>query len=383
MKLNKLFLLMLALPLVLVACEKEKETTLNPVLTLTSNDSMTFEADGGNGEITYSLKNSVKETKLTASCEAEWITDLTAGDKVTFTVLANEDEARETKVVVAYGDQKFEVKVRQNKKEQEIVEEVVTFAEAQRLMLDELGLPKNYYGILFIDATYSIQLGMVLIGAEGEDILTAGTYTADNGGILSEACELYFGDKEYNFEDGNIEINVQYIAANVYTFDIKLADKMGNHFHYNYKGIVKDMDPNGYDVYFEVPKMYSLDLGTTDNGVYNYFIILSDKGITEENTTIPGSCYYLIDLYCATAGTVEDGYVTLPAGVYTLDDSMMGGTMCEARYAPNDHTQVSKDAIYFDAGEMTITEEGYSIDATIGGERHLVVYNDTPRFELR
>ena len=57
MKLNKLFLLMLALPLVLVACEKEKETTLNPVLTLTSNDSMTFEADGGNGEITYSLKN--------------------------------------------------------------------------------------------------------------------------------------------------------------------------------------------------------------------------------------------------------------------------------------------------------------------------------------
>ena len=123
MKLKNLFYFLLALPLVFAACEKPNEGTdqpqpgdevKDPVLTLTSFDEINFEAIGGQGEIKYTLENTVEGTILTAACDAEWVSDLTVGETVTFTVAANEETAeRETKVVVAYGELSFEVTVKQ------------------------------------------------------------------------------------------------------------------------------------------------------------------------------------------------------------------------------------------------------------------------------
>ena len=127
MQLRNLFYLLLALPLVFAACENGSEGTdkkpdtpevKDPVLTLTSDATMEFTAEGGAGEITYTLQNAVEGTTLTATCEAEWVKDVTAGETVTFAVAANDGDAREAKVVVAYGEQKFEVAVKQAKKEQ-------------------------------------------------------------------------------------------------------------------------------------------------------------------------------------------------------------------------------------------------------------------------
>ena len=128
MKLKNLFYMLLALPLIFAACEKPNEgadqpqpgdEVKNPALTLTSSDEINFAAEGGEGEITYTLENAVEGTELTATCEAEWVANVTAGETVTFVVDENEaTEARETKVVVAYGELSFEVAVEQEGKKE-------------------------------------------------------------------------------------------------------------------------------------------------------------------------------------------------------------------------------------------------------------------------
>ena len=109
---------MLALPLVFAACENPSEEPTpevkNPVLTLTSSNEINFGAEGGEATITYTLENAVEGTELTATCEAEWVENLTVAEAITFTVAANEEtEGRETKVVVTYGELSFEVAVKQ------------------------------------------------------------------------------------------------------------------------------------------------------------------------------------------------------------------------------------------------------------------------------
>ena len=127
MKLKNLFYLLLALPLAFAACEETPQTdepkpgpeTNEPKLTLTSNATMDFTAIGGEGVITYTLENAVEGTNLEATCEADWVLNLTVGETVTFTVPENEaTEAREAKVKVAYGDKNFEVAVKQAGKQE-------------------------------------------------------------------------------------------------------------------------------------------------------------------------------------------------------------------------------------------------------------------------
>ena len=105
--------MLLALPLVFVACtETPDEVKKEAQLTLTSAETLEFKAEGGTAEISYTLANPVEGTELTATCEAEWVS-VAAGDKVRVTVAANDGEARETKITVAYGKLSFDVAVKQ------------------------------------------------------------------------------------------------------------------------------------------------------------------------------------------------------------------------------------------------------------------------------
>nr|MBR2111137.1 BACON domain-containing protein [Alistipes sp.] len=124
---KKLFYLLLALPLVFAACEPdtpEQDVEKEAVLTLTSEAEMNFEAEGGEGVITYTAEwkdvtrySPVPEPVVEATCEAQWVENLTVAENITFTVLANEADARETKVVVTYGGKSFEVAVKQAAKQ--------------------------------------------------------------------------------------------------------------------------------------------------------------------------------------------------------------------------------------------------------------------------
>ncbi|MBR3827522.1 MAG: hypothetical protein IKJ38_07415 [Alistipes sp.] len=129
MKLRNLFYLLLALPLAFAACsddttdpapKPDEPTVKDPVLTLTSAASVEVAAEGETFEITYTLENKKEGVELEATCEADWV-EVVAGDKVSVTVAANEGEARETKVVVKYDTQSFEVALKQVAKGEEPV----------------------------------------------------------------------------------------------------------------------------------------------------------------------------------------------------------------------------------------------------------------------
>lgn len=91
----------------------EPEPQPEPVLTLTTEETLSFTSEGGEGTIGYTLENAVEGVKITATCEAEWVTNIAIAETITLTVVANEGEARETKIVVAYAEQSFEVAIKQ------------------------------------------------------------------------------------------------------------------------------------------------------------------------------------------------------------------------------------------------------------------------------
>ena len=118
---KKFFYFLLALPLVFAACENTEEpkpVVKDPVLNVTET-TLDFVAEGAEGTIHYSVENAVEGTEVEATCAAEWVTNLTVAENITFVVEANEGEARETSIVVAYGDLQKSVAVKQAAKGEE------------------------------------------------------------------------------------------------------------------------------------------------------------------------------------------------------------------------------------------------------------------------
>ncbi|MBR5595651.1 MAG: BACON domain-containing protein [Alistipes sp.] len=120
MKLKNLFYLLLALPLAFASCsdllggdDTQTEEPKAPTLTVTSSLEVEVEAEGGTQMITYTLVNAPADAKVSATCEAEWITDLTVASSIIYEVAANEGEAREATIVVSYEEQSFNVVVKQ------------------------------------------------------------------------------------------------------------------------------------------------------------------------------------------------------------------------------------------------------------------------------
>lgn len=109
----KKYFLLLAMALVaMVSCESV-ETPAGPCeLKLISSAVMDFTADGGQGVIDYTLTG-VKEGELpTAESGADWITNITVADKITFDIALNEvTEQRTATIYVEYGEQNFSVQI--------------------------------------------------------------------------------------------------------------------------------------------------------------------------------------------------------------------------------------------------------------------------------
>lgn len=122
---KKLFALVVLCVVAFSACENTgneqgEQTNANLVLKITAptNGILEFPALGGVGEITFSLTEeetrSAAPAEVTATTDAEWITDITVGkDKITFTVAQNEDAEREDYITIKYKDQTKFVAVEQ------------------------------------------------------------------------------------------------------------------------------------------------------------------------------------------------------------------------------------------------------------------------------
>ena len=178
----------------MVACDKTPTDTPTgdaPVLTLTSEGSVWFEATGGEGVINYTLENSAKGVNLEATSSVEWISEITTGDSITYVVAQNDvEEERRGIITVTYGTESFTVSVMQRA----MINADVTFeaksldgscfygkvegAECYNyyLMLSTNGL--NQSGNMYDDTSYYI---FNLYAATGEvngvATLTAGEYT--------------------------------------------------------------------------------------------------------------------------------------------------------------------------------------------------------------
>ena len=173
MKLRNFFYLLLALPLFIAGCTEneavDQTATKEVNLTLSSETTLTFEAEGGKGTIAYKLENAPEGEVPTASCDAEWVANITVAETVTFDVVANEGAARSTKVVVSYEDKYFEVAVDQAAYEPVVTEEYLydeTLAYAERIDISSYGYPLNYFFLYFYTEDGNILLGSVIVGAE-------------------------------------------------------------------------------------------------------------------------------------------------------------------------------------------------------------------------
>ena len=174
---KKLFYLLLCLPLAFAACTPEEDQTAKSyVLTLTSEATLNFGAEGGQGVITFALNEATRTAaapEVEATCDAAWVSDLKVAETITFVVAANDGEARETKVVVKYGDQSAEVAVKQEAKGEEPQPEYVLdveLAAAMRFPSEEYDIAENAFALMFVDDAENHVLQILITGAEGEVI---------------------------------------------------------------------------------------------------------------------------------------------------------------------------------------------------------------------
>ncbi len=119
---KKLFYSLLALPMLFVACgegpdapvEEPKQATLE----LTSDKSVEFAAEGGEGTITFACEGVDAGEAIVVECAAEWISVASEVDvlasSINFEVAANEsEEAREATIKASIKELSFEVTVKQ------------------------------------------------------------------------------------------------------------------------------------------------------------------------------------------------------------------------------------------------------------------------------
>ena len=165
MKLKNLFYLLLAMPLAFAACNETPDVPPTPdpepSFTLTSDATMEFEAQGGEGTITFVYDfTDVNEAMVDIECAADWIE---VADQIqayaasfTFAVAENEtEEAREAVVRATIGNLYFEVTVKQEGKKEtpktpvfELVsEEVMELSQEQQLGTIKFNLENPVAGV--------------------------------------------------------------------------------------------------------------------------------------------------------------------------------------------------------------------------------------------
>lgn len=117
MKLNKLFYLLVAVSAIFVSCNNDNGTDtpkFKGTLEVTEK-TVDIKFFGGEGVINYTITDGPADAVPTATSNREWVHDITVGESIKFNVDLNPiEESRVANVTVTYGEQTFEVFVRQD-----------------------------------------------------------------------------------------------------------------------------------------------------------------------------------------------------------------------------------------------------------------------------
>lgn len=168
----KKILIFLVAALSFAACDNDNPTPgdTTPHLTLTSENSIWFEVDGGEGVITYTLENTIKGTKLTATPSVEWI-EATVGDVIAYKVAANDtEEERRGTITVTYGQESF----------------IVSIMQRAQLNVDVQFTAKSLDGSFYLDKV------------EGTDAYSYNLIISDKG--MNQSGNLYDDASYYLFD---------------------------------------------------------------------------------------------------------------------------------------------------------------------------------------
>jgi len=305
---------------VFAACEPdtpEQNVEKKAVLVLTSEATMEFAADGGQGVITYTAKmeevtrtSPVPEPEVKATCEAAWVENLTVAENITFDVAVNEGEARETKIVVTYSDKNFEVAVKQAAKEEKPEPQPTTFeyelVSAERMSAEDVGFTLYPYDfpIAFsgVEGENGADFVVWLVGQEGDMTLQAGEYSLEAENVIIDFCAVFTAD-EIMAEDIVVKVAVE---GDVYDFDITLYDAEGNIHHATYSGEVENMTVGSDEPVAFEPVKVTADLFSTGNFMLQLWM--------------DDTYYHELDMY----DNINPNNNYLSEGVYSYADGSIG-----------------------------------------------------------
>ncbi len=416
MRMKKLFALATIVALIAVGCKKDQLP--EPELKLTSQSTMTFTADGGNGTITYKLENADKSTKIAATASDTWISSITTttAGQVGFTVAANESaDARSAKMTVKYGVKSFEVTINQSGKsaddpgvepDPEPEADVIMaathvdgfyFGEGEyEFYLSEVGLDDE--GYYLPNATYFSFVGLYAAEpAEGAEItVPAGTYTLDLDYTMAEGTftenSTYFqtnesgsqtGKKFYSeatlvvAEDGSMEFTAT--AEDGTTFLVTVA--AGNYpFVDESTPDLPDVNPDEYDNYLEAPYAMGSYSGNGWGYYDNNLYMIKLHNIENYTTSWPESAgrEYQINFFSDTKPTSTP--ITAPEGVYVftgedVDDPGIITPYSNVCDYDDRGFPIVGSTLNFVEATLTITADRIVFDAVDEmGETHYVVF---------
>lgn len=421
---RKLFYLLLAMPLVFAACEDPEQGVDQPVdkeyaaeLMLTSEATLEFEAEGGEGVITYTAQmvEVTRETpapqpEVEATCEADWVTNLAVAENITFTVVANEADARETKVVVTYSDKSFEVAVKQAAKQNEEPEPepepengikfVATYLQGYYygeqyspgvgnyyVYLSDLGIDEEGYASPG-GTYYRLDLYGPMFEGEGEVSLPVGTYNFDANDTMAEwTIGNYYSSytvfDEYGYSTTG-ESGAPFTAATLVVTESGLTftatiDGQEHTVTYEGKGEWVDYTAEPEPTVFTANHAYAFYYGDqyTPGTADNFYFFFSDLGVDENGWELPNGTYYRFDLYTEIIDTTNGIYI--PEGTYIYDclDSMQVGTFSDinsAYYVMDDSGWDYVVNSSLGEGSITFTEGGVRAEVLVNGATHTITY---------
>lgn len=414
MKLRNLFYLLLAMPLAFAACEETPEPTpgpgpgpddKEPVLTLTSEATLNFGAEGGEGVIAYTLENEVEGTEVTATCNADWVTNITVAENIKFNVAVNEGPARDTKVKVAYGAKNFEVAVKQAAAQEQPTPDDTVRWESPALFGEYLGDQYspgvgNYYivlsdngftadGYLQPNSTYYIVDSFAAMYDGDEDWVTipAGEYTFDASNSCAEGTFTAEYSQYAKSNDTEIIANEGYTAGkmtvteNGITLEVTLTNGEKHVVTYEGQPVLPNRAPKpATDLEVTLDVCYAIYYGDqyTPGTADNFYFFISNKGLDADGYEQGGGVYYRFDIYTEIIDTTNG--VTMPYGTYTWDSTSANTPGTIAEYYCKYYELSADGSAYVDqqypiGGSVTVDENG--VKATMefeNGATHTINY---------
>lgn len=412
---KKLFYLLLCLPLAFAACtEPDTPGVENKEydLKVTSETILNFEAEGGKGVIAYTLEEKTRfspvgQPVVEAFCEATWVSELTVAENITFQVAANEADARETEIVVTYGEQEVKIAVKQAAKVINNENDEVVF-EAQILTGEYYGdyyTPDagNYYiffsdygftedgSILTNSIYYQLDLYGVLYDGEAVDgyiPLPEGTYTLDKNDTMAVGTIGYSYSCYMKTNSSEIEVEVYFDEAVLVVEEdgsctlTAVVEGVKHIVTFNGESSIADrreVSTGGDNV--------EMVAGYADATYYgdqyspgvadNFYFFLSDKGFDADGWELPNATYYRFDLFSNIVNP-EEG-LAIPYGTYTIDNGSSEpftiGAQYSAYYIMDSEGWDYAVSSAITSGTVTISEDGVVADLMIAGAHHVVTFS--------